>query len=278
MVDQRVARQHACRQFRRGAGEAEVATFLRQAAHKGLQHVGVVAGDWPDGVEVTALHRPFARVGAWGRAGQPGAGSRLRHGRCQRPWARGSGRCRSGRCRSRGHGAARHRLDRHAAAARAGRGFFAAASRSLQKWRTWAALSTFDAAGMRQRGHLQPDFVGPVSRQQAGVAAVGDDRQPLAHRPLARGQAIGSREQLGEQPHSHRTGAAKAGFDNIVAAADGRRVRPCAAAAGRLAARLHHHHHRLGLGRRPQRAHEAPCAADAFRADQDGLSGVNRQS
>jgi hypothetical protein len=129
---------------------------------------------------------------------------------------------------------------------------------------------------LRGRGELaqvEPDLVDPVGRQHAGPAAVGDHGQPLAHRAVARGQALGRGEQLDEGAHAHRARAAQRGVEHVVAAHDGRAVRLRGLVARGLAAGLEHHH-RLGMRGRAQRAHEAARVVDAFEVHDDAVRGL----
>ena len=128
-----------------------------------------------------------------------------------------------------------------------------------------------------QQAQVEPQLAHPVGRQHAGAAAVGDDGQAPAHRPVARGQALGGREQLHKGAHAHRAGAAQHGVEHLVAADDSAGMRLRRGVAGQLAAGLEHHH-RLGVGRRPQRAGEAPRVGDAFHVDHDAVRvAVGRQ-
>jgi hypothetical protein len=138
-------------------------------------------------------------------------------------------------------------------AASAGRGVFAQVDQPSS--RRGGDLGSAAAAGSPSRP-VQADLVGPVGRQHARPAAVGDDGQRLAHRPVARGQALRGREQLRElrARAPRRRGAARRRRRRRCRR--WRRVRERRLRARRAAAGLHHHH-RLGIGRRAQRAHEA---------------------
>ncbi len=122
----------------------------------------------------------------------------------------------------------------------------------------------------RQRAQLQVQFVHVIGRQHAGTAAVGDDAQALAHRAVARGQALGGREQLDEGAHAHRAGAAQYGIEHLVAADDGAGMRLRGHVAVVLAPGLEHHHG-LGVGSGAQRTGEAPRIGDALHVDHDTL-------
>ncbi len=124
-----------------------------------------------------------------------------------------------------------------------------------------------------QTGHFEAEFADAIGRQHAGATAVGDDRQVLADRAIARGQALGGREQLGEFAHPHHAGAAQHRFKHVIRADDRGRMGQCSLGAGGAAARLHHHH-RLGIGGGAQRAHEAAGVVNAFHVDQDALGGA----
>ena len=121
-----------------------------------------------------------------------------------------------------------------------------------------------------QHAQLQRQLVHVIGRQHAGAAAVGDDAQAPADRAVARGQALGGREQLDEGAHAHRAGAAQHGAPHLVAADDGARVRLRGHVAVLLAAGLQHHY-RLAVGRRAQRAGKAPRVGNAFHVDHDAL-------
>ena len=114
------------------------------------------------------------------------------------------------------------------------------------------------------------DFIDPVGGQHTGAAAIGDDGQALAHRAVARGQAFGSREQLHKRSDTHGAGAAQGGIKHIVATDNGTAVGLRGLVAGRFASGLEHDH-RFGIGRRAQRAHEAPGVGDAFEVHDDAL-------
>jgi hypothetical protein len=78
------------------------------------------------------------------------------------------------------------------------------------------------------------DFVDPVGRQHTGPAAIGDDGQALAHRPVARGQALGGGEQLPQTSAPAPRRPAQRGVKHIVAADDGAAVRLGRRVAGGL--------------------------------------------
>ena len=129
----------------------------------------------------------------------------------------------------------------------------------------------------RQATQLQRDLGDPVGREHARAAAIGDDGQVAAHRAVARGQALGGREQRHEGLHAHGPGAAQGRIEHIVAADDGAAVRLRGLVARPLAPRLEDDH-RLGGGRRAQRAHEAAGVVDALHVDDDAVRlAVSRQ-
>ena len=117
---------------------------------------------------------------------------------------------------------------------------------------------------------FQANVVGTVCGQHAGATAVGDDGQALAHRTIARSQALHGREQFGEGTDAHGTTAAQCGIKHLVAAHNGGRMRASRHVAGLLAARLEHHH-RLGDGGSAQRAHEIAGILDAFQIHHDAV-------
>ena len=87
----------------------------------------------------------------------------------------------------------------------------------------------------RELTQPQSFFVDPVSREHTRPAAIGDHRQTLTDRAIARGQALGRRVQLDEGVHAHGTRAAQRGIEHLVAADDRTAVRERRRIACRLA-------------------------------------------
>ena len=125
-------------------------------------------------------------------------------------------------------------------------------------------------AGGRQFAQLQMNFVDPVRSEHTRPAPVGNDSQPLAHRPVARGEAFGCREQFHKRAHPHCAGAAQRSVKHIVAADDGPAVGLCGFVACRLSACLEHDH-RFGIGRHAQGAHETARIGNTFEVHHDAV-------
>ena len=107
-----------------------------------------------------------------------------------------------------------------------------------------------------------------VGRENAGAAAIGQDREPLAVLLAGQRQRLDRIEQLGHCRDPQHAGAAERGIINAVAARQhagmrGRRART------RLRAPGLQHQHRLQPRRRARRRHEFAAMRDALGIKQD---------
>ena len=123
----------------------------------------------------------------------------------------------------------------------------------------------------RRRRELRQRHVevgGAVGRHHPGTATIGDDGEAVADRVKATGERLGGGEKLAHGLHPHHTGPAHRSVEHVVGADQGRGVCHRRAAASVVPPDLDQQH-RLDPRRRPQRAHEAACMADALDVEQD---------
>ena len=122
----------------------------------------------------------------------------------------------------------------------------------------------------REAGQLELDLADPVGRQHAGAATIGHHSKAAPDRAIARGQTLGRREQRHKGAYPHRTSPAQGRIKHIVTPHNGARMRQRSPVTRCFAPRLEHHH-RLGVGRSPQRTHEAAGVGDALHVDHDAV-------